>query len=233
MIGRLVPAGAVGAEAFDDALPGLPDPRELALVRGRPDRVVRQFTAARACAHRCLDALGAPAGPLLRTADGVPVWPSGFVGSITHCAGYRAAVAAPADRWAALGVDAEPALPLPHGVLGLVASEPERRMVARLTAGHSRLPWDRLLFSAKEAVYKAWYPATRRWIGTAAVEIAFTADGLLTAEIRPGRTAAPPVPVPAGWPAGDGEPAAARCTGRWQVAEGFVLTAVAVPAAAG
>ncbi|CAL9516847.1 4'-phosphopantetheinyl transferase Npt [Streptomyces sp. enrichment culture] len=110
-------------------------------------------------------------------------------------------------------------------------------MVARLTAEHPRLPWDRLLFSAKEAVYKAWFPATRRWIGTAAVEVAFTAGGLLTAEIRPGRTARPDrtaaAPVPAGWPTGDGEPAVARCAGRWRIARGLVLTAVAVPAAAG
>ncbi|MEV0490818.1 4'-phosphopantetheinyl transferase family protein [Streptomyces atratus] len=226
MIERLVPAGVAGAEAFDDALPHLPDPRELALVRGRPDRVVRQFTAARACAHRCLDALGAPPGPLLRTTGGAPAWPAGFVGSVTHCAGYRGAVAARAEVWAALGVDAEPALPLQHGVLGLFASECERRMVTRLSGEHPELPWDRLLFSAKEAVYKAWYPVTRQWIGTSAVAVAFTTGGLLTAEVRPDRT-----PPPARRRPEDGG-LAARYTGRWHVEGGLLLTAVAVPAGA-
>lgn len=238
MIERLVPVRVAWAEAFVDTLPGSADPRELALVQGCPERVVRQFTAARACAHRSLDALGAPPGPLLRTADGAPAWPAGFVGSITHCAGYRGAVAARADAWAALGVDAEPALPLPPGVLGLVASERERRMVARLTGKHPRLPWDRLLFSAKEAVYKAWHPATRRWIGTAAIEVAFTTGGLLTAEVRPDRTPPPPARrrPEDGHMAGPGAGAlghggvAARYTGRWCVDEGLLLTAVAVPA---
>ncbi|MFI1567404.1 4'-phosphopantetheinyl transferase superfamily protein [Streptomyces sp. NPDC020490] len=89
-------------------------------------------------------------------------------------------------------MDAEPALPLPRGLLGLVASERERRMVARLSGERPELPWDRLLFSAKEAVYKVWYPATRQWIGTGAVEVAFTTGGLLTAEVRPDRRSPAP-----------------------------------------
>ncbi|MEU5714212.1 4'-phosphopantetheinyl transferase superfamily protein [Streptomyces sp. NPDC020403] len=238
MIERLVPEGVARAEAFDDVLPRLPDPRELALLRGRPERVVRQFAAARACAHRCLDALGAPPGPLLRTAEGGPAWPAGVVGSVTHCAGYRGAVAARAEVWAALGLDAEPALPLPPGVLGLVASGRERRMVARLAAERPGIPWDRLLFSAKEAVYKAWHPATRRWIGTRAVEVAFTAGGLLTAAVSPDRTPPPgvrhrradgfPAPTVTGAPGSGG--VAARYSGRWCAEDGLLLTAVAVPA---
>lgn len=233
MIERLLPAWVAGAEAFDDALPRLPDRRELALVRGRPDRVVRLFTAARACAHPCLDVLGALPGPLLRTAGGAPAWPAGFVGSLTHRAGYRGAVATRAEMWAALGVDAENALPLQHGVLGLIASECERRMVARLSGERPELPWDRLLFSAKEAVYKAWYPATRRWIGTGAVAVAFTTDGRLTAEVRPDRTPPPPARrrPEDGTPAGAGG-VAVHSTGRWHVEGGLLLTAVAVPAAA-
>ncbi|MFD3972692.1 4'-phosphopantetheinyl transferase [Streptomyces cyaneofuscatus] len=234
MIGRVLPEGVARAEAFDDALPRLPDPRELALLRGRPEATVRRFAAARACAHRCLGQLSVTPGPLLRTPDGGPAWPSGVVGSITHCAGYRGAVAARADVWAALGVDAEPALPLPPGVLGLVATEPERRMVAELSRGVPEVPWDRLLFSAKESVYKAWHPATGRWIGTRAVEVAFTADGLLTASVRPERTQPPPaVRRPAATAPGSGLPRPVRgaypYTGRWHVGGGLLLTAVAVP----
>ncbi|WP_137233995.1 4'-phosphopantetheinyl transferase superfamily protein [Streptomyces sp. BPSDS2] len=232
MIERVVPEGVARAEAFDDALPGLPDPRELALLRGRPEATVRRFAAARACAHRCLDRLGVAPGPLLRTAEGGPAWPAGVVGSITHCAGYRGAVAARAEVWAALGVDAEPALPLPTGLLGLVATDPERRMVAELSRSSPEVPWDRLLFSAKESVYKAWHPATGRWIGTLAVEVAFTADGLFTARVRPERTQSSParrrpaatgrgVPRPMG--------GAYPYPGRWHVGGGLLLTAVAVP----
>ncbi|MFJ9625669.1 4'-phosphopantetheinyl transferase [Streptomyces sp. NPDC101181] len=233
MIERIVPAGVARAEAFDDALPALPDPRELALLRGRPEATVRRFAAARACAHRCLDQLAVRRGPVLRTADGAPAWPSGVVGSITHCAGYRGAVAARAEVWAALGVDAEPALPLPPGVLGLVATEPERHMVAELSRSSPGVPWDRLLFSAKESVYKAWHPATGRWIGTRAVEVALTPDGGLTASVRPERT--PPPGRGRSAPGGGGVPRPVRgaypYTGRWQVGGGLLLTAVAVPGA--
>jgi 4'-phosphopantetheinyl transferase EntD len=34
-------------------------------------------------------------------------------------------------------------------------------LAARFPATH----WDRLLFSAKESVYKAWFPLTGRWLG--------------------------------------------------------------------
>ncbi|WP_103532632.1 4'-phosphopantetheinyl transferase [Streptomyces sp. SM11] len=239
MIERVVPEGVARAEAFDDVLPHLPDPRELALLRGRPEATVRRFAAARSCAHRCLDQLSLPYVPLLRTAEGGPVWPSGVVGSITHCAGYRGAVAARTGVWAALGVDAERALPLSPGVLDLVATGPERRGVAELSGIRPDVPWDRLLFSAKESVYKAWHPATARWIGTRAIEVAFTTDGLFTASVRPERTQPPPArrrPVDArATTAGGGVPHRARgaypYTGRWYVGDGLLLTAVAVPGA--
>ncbi|MFC9178531.1 4'-phosphopantetheinyl transferase [Streptomyces sp. NPDC057107] len=236
MIGRVVPETVARAEAFDDALPGLPDPRELALLRGQPEAIVRRFAAARSCAHRCLDQLALPQDPLLRTPDGGPKWPPGVVGSITHCAGYRGAVAARAGLWAALGLDAEPALPLPTGVLDLVTTAPERHMVAELSRRSPQVPWDRLLFSAKESVYKAWHPATGRWIGTLAIEVTLTADGLITALVRPERTQPPrgrrrsAVTATA---TGDGVPRATGGAypyrGRWHTAGGLLLTAVAVP----
>ncbi|WP_423832395.1 hypothetical protein [Streptomyces manipurensis] len=68
-----------------------------------------QFATARACARRALAGLGREPVALLPGPGGAPQWPSGVVGSITHCEGYRAAVAAPAGVVAALGIDAEPA----------------------------------------------------------------------------------------------------------------------------
>ena len=64
-----------------------------------------------------------------------------------------------------IGLDAEPIAPLPAGVLDVVASQDEREALARLGGERPGIPWDTLLFSAKEATYKAWYPLTgiRRW----------------------------------------------------------------------
>jgi 4'-phosphopantetheinyl transferase EntD len=61
-----------------------------------------------------------------------------------------------------LGIDAEPDLPLPDGVLEIVAMPSERTMLGMLGG---RVHWDRLLFSAKEAVYKAWFPLMGCWLG--------------------------------------------------------------------
>jgi hypothetical protein len=85
-------------------------------------------------------------------------------------------------------------------------------MVARLSRERPELLWDRLLFSSKGAVYKARHPAARQWIGTGAVEVAFTTGGLLTAEIRPDRT---PPPQAGRRPEADGaaHPASPQLTG--------------------
>jgi 4'-phosphopantetheinyl transferase EntD len=117
------------------------------------------------------------------------VWPAGVVGSLTHCEGYRAAAVALRSSAASIGIDAEVHLPLPEGVLGVVALKEERAAVVRLSATHPAVAWDRLLFSAKESVFKAWYPLTGRWLDFTDCTIAFQPD-------EPAFTAALRVPGP-------------------------------------
>nr|WP_284287855.1 hypothetical protein [Angustibacter aerolatus] len=73
-------------------------------------------------ARQALRSLGVAPAPLPRGERGAPAWPLGVVGSITHCDGYRGAAVAAATECAAVGVDAEPAAPLPDGVLATVAT---------------------------------------------------------------------------------------------------------------
>jgi 4'-phosphopantetheinyl transferase EntD len=91
------------------------------------------------------------------------------------------------SRWAAgirgLGLDAEPAEPLPAGVLEVVASVAEREALARLEGQHTGIPWDTLLFSTKEAAYKAWYPLTGIVVGHDAVEVDLSPSGAFTAVV--------------------------------------------------
>lgn len=114
MIEGLLPPGVASSEAFDDAAPAPLFPAEAALLAGRRERRRRQFATARACARRCLADLGHAPVPLLPGPGGAPAWPPGVVGSITHCDGYRAAVADHRTHTSALGIDAEPAGPLPR-----------------------------------------------------------------------------------------------------------------------
>jgi len=118
----------------------------------------------RRCAREAFAVLGRPAVPVLPGERGAPVWPPGLVGSMTHCAGYRAAVVGEAGRIHTVGIDAEPNEPLPAGVLDSIALPEERERLDRLRRVDPGVHWDRLLFSAKESVYKAWFPLTRRWL---------------------------------------------------------------------
>jgi 4'-phosphopantetheinyl transferase EntD len=72
--------------------------------------------------------------------------------------------------------------------------------------------WDRLVFSAKESVYKAWFPVARRWLGFGEATVEFTPgegmSGTFSARIL--QSGAP----------------ITRMSGRWTIESGLVLTAV-------
>jgi len=226
-LAQLLPTGVaveqvIGAGSDDD-LRGL-FPEEAAHVVRAVDKRRREFAAARACARRALDRLGHPPVPIPSGERGAPVWPPGVVGSLTHCEGFVAAAAAPSAVLAALGVDAEPHAPLPDGVLRLVARSEEQVDVGQLAAARPDVHWDRLLFSAKEAVYKCWFPLTGRWLGFEEARITVDPSVDPTVDLASGTFEARLL-VPG--PVVDGR-VVAGFAGRWAVAGGLVLTAVAL-----
>ena len=108
-----------------------------------------------------------------------------MVGSITHCTGYRAAAVASSTLLAGLGIDAEPHAPLPEGVADAVAVPDELAMLDHLSRSAPTTHWDRLLFSAKESVYKTWFPLTGRWLGFEDAHLRIDpADGTFTARLQ-------------------------------------------------
>ena len=169
-----------------------------------------EFAAVRRCARRALQELGYPPVPILPGEQREPQWPEGVVGSMTHCAGFCAAAVARSGEVSALGIDAEVHAPLPEGVLDLIALDSERERIAALTEGVPKaVHWDRVLFSAKESVYKAWFPLTRRWLGFEEADIELRLDGTFEARLLSKDTG-----VPQGF------------AGRWAVAGGLIATAV-------
>jgi enterobactin synthetase component D len=141
-----------------------------------------EFLAGRWCAVRALEAAGG-AGPVGRAADGSPVWPRGFVGSITHSHGRVLAVAARATDVAALGIDlegpvsAEAAAELRPRVLG---ADEAAVLAAAVGAG---APAFTLGFSAKEALYKALHPMARRFLDFDAARVVAADARTLTLEL--------------------------------------------------
>jgi 4'-phosphopantetheinyl transferase EntD len=215
VIDQLLPSRVSVAEAFHDP-PDLPLlGTEAEEVSRAVDKRRREFTTVRWCARRALAGLGIGPVPIPRGERGAPVWPDRVVGSMTHCQGYRAAAVAHDTDLRAIGIDAEDHQPLPDGVLSLVASETERAHLAALAGRRPEVHWDRLLFSAKESVYKAWFPLTRRWLGHEDAELVFGVDGVFTARLLETDPAVP----------------AEGFTGRWAVDGVHVVTAVTVPVA--
>ncbi|MFI0481232.1 4'-phosphopantetheinyl transferase [Actinomadura sp. 9N215] len=210
MIERILPACVATAAAYAD-------PPEAALLPGEEDAVARavekrrlEFTTVRWCARRALAELGVPPAPIPRGERGAPCWPDGVVGSMTHCDGYRAAAVARARELASLGIDAEPHAPLPDGVLDAIARAEELPHLDGLRRASPGVHWDRLLFCAKEAVYKAWFPVTRRWLGFEDAALAFDPAGTFTA-----RLLVRDAPF-------------ASLDGRWTAGNGLIATAIAV-----
>ena len=162
MIEEILPSAVASAEAFDDLADVTLFPEEEAAVARAVDKRRREFTTARACARRARATLGVPPVPIVPGERGAPSWPSGVVGSMTHCDGYRASAVALERTVRTIGLDAEPNGPLPDGVLEAIATPDEIDWLKGVDS--SGVCWDRLLFSAKESIYKAWFPLTRRWL---------------------------------------------------------------------
>ncbi|MCZ7379894.1 4'-phosphopantetheinyl transferase family protein [Micromonospora sp. WMMC250] len=217
MIERLLPAGVMSAETFTDIPGETPFPGEETLIMRALEPRRREFITARRCARDALSKLGYAPGPILRGGRGEPQWPAGVVGSITHCAGYRAAAVAQAGELASLGIDAEPNQPLPEGVAGLVLLAGERSALRELAVANPAVQWDRLLYSTKESIFKAWYTLTRRELGfeQATVEV-----NPATATFR-GRLGVDGARI-------DGGPPLRVLTGRYLIERGMVATVVMV-----
>ncbi|MEV4620264.1 4'-phosphopantetheinyl transferase superfamily protein [Asanoa sp. NPDC049573] len=211
LIAAILPPAVVSVDRRDDSDPAPLFPAEAQIVAAAVASRRQEFATVRLCAREALRSLGVAAGPLLPGPGGAPAWPPGVRGSMTHCAGYRAAAVARATDLAGLGIDAEPDEPLPAGVLDLVADRGER--AALPTDG---LCWDRLLFCAKEALYKAWYPLTGRWLGFEEARVGLAPDGTFTARVLVQRA-----PI--------GDTVRTEFAGRWLAAPGLLLAAVAVP----
>jgi 4'-phosphopantetheinyl transferase EntD len=214
MLERLLPDDVVVVETGMDLLEAELFPEEIESLGRAVEKRRREFVTTRACARRALERLGIAPAPIVNGPKGEPIWPTAVVGSITHCSDYRACAVARKDCVASIGIDVELHEPLPSGVLEAVASATERRALRGYGVSAS---WDRLLFSAKESVYKVWFPLMHRGLGFEDVELSIDASsGTFTARfIVPG-------------PVIDGV-RLSQLHGRWCVDAARIATAIALP----
>jgi 4'-phosphopantetheinyl transferase EntD len=154
-------------------------PEELPAFAGSVLKVRRASGAARIVARNLLSRVGRTPSAICKSAGGMPVWPKGIVGSLAHDATMAVAAVAARDAFSSVGIDVEPAEPLDPELLDIVATASERE---RMQDDPFR---GRLLFSIKEAIYKAVYPLDGVFLDHHDVEADIPAG---IARIRNGRT---------------------------------------------
>jgi 4'-phosphopantetheinyl transferase EntD len=170
LIEALFPAGVAAAEF---RLPGdasLLDPAEAVLVARAMPKRIGEFAAGRLCARSALARFGIERFALRAGVDRQPIWPEGIVGSITHTAGFCAAVVGPGARFAALGLDTESADSVRPELWRSICGATEIDWIESLPSP-TRASAATLVFSAKEAFYKCQYPCTGERLSFHDVEV--------------------------------------------------------------
>lgn len=198
----LLPAGVgLGVQPLGAPAPPLWPGEAEAVRRAVPARQ-REFTAGRAAARAALRDAGLPAATLPTGPDRAPLWPAGVCGSISHGGTLAAALAARSCDWPSLGLDLEPALPLEEELAGLVRAtgDDDGGVLPPALAA-------KLIFSAKEAAFKAQFPLTGLWLDYTEVALRLAPQGFtLTLGGTP-------------------------LHGRWTLAEGLFVTVLVIGAA--
>jgi 4'-phosphopantetheinyl transferase EntD len=169
-LGGLFPEGVVVEVATPEMWEGPLYPEEEVSVRNAVRKRRREFAAGRNCARRALAFLGVQNGPLPVGSDREVLWPEGIVGSISHCDDLCAVAVARRDSAVGIGLDVERGDPLESGLVSLICTPAEQ---ARLKDLPSRpgAAWSKLIFVAKESVYKCVFPVVRTFLEFHDVEV--------------------------------------------------------------
>ncbi len=149
-------------------------PEEAALAARAVPRRVAELVAGRTLARRALAELGLPPSAILAAPDRSPIWPAGVSGSISHTAHTCAGVVGATRAVGYLGLDVEDTSELPEGTSAEIL-RPRERARAALAADARAAAL--LVFSAKEAFYKAQHPLTGVLLEFLDVELEGALDG--------------------------------------------------------
>jgi 4'-phosphopantetheinyl transferase EntD len=182
LLPRILKPEIAVVEHFGPALTGVGPELEAGLLKDAVATRRAEFSTGRHCAREACRRIGRPCNLVGILPGRAPAWPQGVIGSITHCKGYVAAAVCRSEHARFLGIDAEPLEPLPEELIDLVAFGPERDW---LLGSGDPLERGRLLFSIKEAVFKAWWPLHGSWLDFYDVTVEIDAERCaFRAEIR-------------------------------------------------
>ncbi len=151
--------GLLPGEALDNAVPGR----------------LAEFAAGRRAARVAMAMLGVPPTAIPHGADRAPQWPDGITGSISHTAGLCLALVGRSDDWLGLGLDIEADVGLDAALWPEILRPEELARIQDQSDAKQRSAALEV-FVAKEAAYKAQYPASRTLIDFQALAVETDGD---------------------------------------------------------
>ena len=131
---------------------------------------LKDFSTGRYCARKALAAIGHENAEILIGNDKQPIWPKGYVGSISHSGKLVGAVAAKASNVKSIGLDIETIAKIKPAMWRLLYTEAETEFFNTFT-GEELAYYTTLLFSFKEAFYKLQHPLTNTFLNFTDVEV--------------------------------------------------------------
>jgi 4'-phosphopantetheinyl transferase EntD len=177
MFSDLLPPCVAVAEGLSQEIDGSLWPEEAEHIVKAVDGRRTEFTAGRVLARRAIAMLGGGDYPIPPGSRNMPVWPAGFVGSISHAHGFVAAAAARKTDLLSVGIDVENALRFRPELEKKIVSTGEITRNFHGLARDARQIALAIVFSAKEAFYKCQYPITERYLGFHDAEVVIDREG--------------------------------------------------------
>ncbi len=172
------PCVYVLTSAVGDAAIAFISEREAAFIVDAVPKRRREFATARALAREGLARFfGMHDFNLLNDKNRAPIWPQGIAGSLSHSS-TRAWVALVDATYGTIGIDGENRDKLERSLWHLTMHDEEIAYLETLrTSTQKRRAL--VIYSAKEALYKAQFPWTQKFVDFKAVQIRLDEDGSL------------------------------------------------------
>lgn len=172
MLNKLFSKHVIAQHATTEMWEGELYPEEQRCIPDAVTKRYREFTAGRLCARKVLKKLGVDNFPLLVGDSRQPLWPPGVVGSISHCYDNCVVAATKDTHIAGLGIDVEDSATLEAGIKSLICRKSEEQWVSGVSKPDC-VDWAKIIFSAKESVYKCLFPLKNIYMDFREVEIEF------------------------------------------------------------
>lgn len=148
------------------------------------DKRQSEFSQGRACLHGLLEGMG-ETQKVGTAEDRSPIWPAGFVGSLSHSDAWVWGCVARQIDLVSIGIDTEliASPEVRQDIQDTVATDAEWNLVGQFSLTPDEA--FTLVFSAKEAFYKCWYPLVETYFDFFDVEVVAATPSTLSLKTLP------------------------------------------------